>query len=258
MTTMKVIKEISAFKQLRDKNIGFVPTMGCLHKGHVSLIKKAQAENEIVVVSIFINPTQFNNVNDFKHYPQTLEQDLALLKSLGVEYVFIPSKEMMYPRDNQFSLITTDPLATICEGVYRPGHYSGVLTVVMKLFNIVRPQRAYFGEKDLQQVLLIQHMVESYFMDIEVIACPTVRDHSKLPFSSRNNRLNPEQRQRADLFAKIFHSETTPDEMVEHLNAHNIKVDYITQHNDYLLAAVWVDDIRLIDCRSYFSLKNPV
>lgn len=251
---MKTIKDIKTFKLIRnqisaDKKIGFVPTMGCLHKGHASLIEKSKQENDITIVSIFINPTQFNNKNDFNKYPQTTEHDLELATDLGVDYILMPQAESMYPRDYQFSVSTTDPFADVCEGAYRPGHYTGVLSVVMKLFNIVRPKQAYFGEKDFQQVTLIQRMVESYFMDIEVVACPTIRETSKLPFSSRNVRLNDEQRQRADYFAEVFHGNTAPELMIQQLQQHNIKVDYITEHDSYLLAAVWVDDIRLIDVR---------
>ena len=199
---MKLIQTISELRAELDafrkagKTIGLVPTMGALHAGHASLVKRAVAENEVVVVSDFVNPTQFNDQNDLLKYPRTLEADCALLEKCGATLVFAPSVEEIYPEPDtrQFSYA---PLDTVMEGKYRPGHFNGVCQIVSKLFLIVEPDRAYFGEKDFQQLAIIREMVRKYPFDIQIVGCPIVREEDGLALSSRNARLTPEQRKEA-------------------------------------------------------------
>ena len=178
------------------KKIGFVPTMGALHAGHASLVKLAVAENDIVVVSDFVNPTQFNDQNDLIKYPRTLEADCELLEKEGAHYVFAPSVEEVYPKPDtrQFSYA---PLDTVMEGKYRPGHFNGVCQVVSKLFMMVEPDRAYFGEKDFQQLAIIREMVKQMNFPIQIVGCPIVREADGLALSSRNARLSEVQRVQA-------------------------------------------------------------
>ncbi len=247
---MKVISNIHEFQTLRRElnvSIGFVATMGCLHAGHASLIERSVRDNTHTILSIFVNPTQFNNSADLHNYPKTLEADLELAKTLGVDCVLIPDRDQMYPDAYHFRVTTQDPLSQLYEGEYRPGHYDGVLSVVMKLFHIVRPHTAYFGEKDLQQFLLIQRMAAAFFMDIKIVSCPTVREASGLALSSRNTRLNAEQKQRAEFFAQTLQSHRDIETIKKILTEQHIKIDYIEHYQNYVLAAVHIDDIRLID-----------
>lgn len=215
MKLIQTVKELrSELDGLRKagKTIGLVPTMGALHAGHASLVRRAVAENDVVVVSDFVNPTQFNDKNDLLKYPRTLEADCALLEACGVAFVFAPSVEEMYPEPDtrQFSYA---PLDTVMEGKYRPGHFNGVCQVVSKLFLIVEPTRAYFGEKDFQQLAIIREMVRRYPFPIEIVGCPIVREADGLALSSRNTRLSAEQRMQAvqisqTLFACVDYSKT--------------------------------------------------
>ena len=217
---MKVIHTISELKGELDncrslgKSIGLVPTMGALHKGHASLVERAVAENDVVVVSIFVNPTQFNDKNDLKNYPRTLEADCAMLESVGAAIAFAPSVEEMYPepdtRDFSFA-----PLDTVMEGACRPGHFNGVAQIVSKLFYAVEPHKAYFGEKDFQQLAIIREMVRRLALDLQIVGCPIVREPDGLALSSRNTLLTSEERERAltisrTLFASLeFAKENT-------------------------------------------------
>lgn len=217
---MKVIHTISELKGELDncrslgKSIGLVPTMGALHKGHVSLVERAVAENDVVVVSIFVNPTQFNDKNDLKNYPRTLEADCALLESVGAAIAFAPSVEEMYPEPDtrEFSFA---PLDTVMEGACRPGHFNGVAQIVSKLFYAVEPHKAYFGEKDFQQLAIIREMVRRLALDLQIVGCPIVREPDGLALSSRNTLLTSEERERAltisrTLFASLeFAKENT-------------------------------------------------
>ena len=215
MKLIQTVKELrSELDGLRKagKTIGLVPTMGALHAEHASLVKRAVAENDVVVVSDFVNPTQFNDKNDLLKYPRTLEADCALLEACGAAFVFAPSVEEMYPEPDtrQFSY---EPLDTVMEGKYRPGHFNGVCQVVSKLFLIVEPTRAYFGEKDFQQLAVIREMVRRYPFPIEIVGCPIVREVDGLALSSRNTRLSAEQREQAlqisqTLFASVEYSKT--------------------------------------------------
>ncbi|MDB4835430.1 pantoate--beta-alanine ligase [Cyclobacteriaceae bacterium] len=195
------------FKQTIDsqKTIGFVPTMGALHKGHLSLVKSSKTTCDITVVSIFVNPTQFNNSHDFEKYPNTITEDQQLLKEEGVDVLFFPTKENMYPEASTLTF-NFGFLETTMEGEFRPGHFNGVATIVTKLFHIVNPTHAFFGQKDLQQVAVIQSLVQSLSFPLELIVVPTSRDQNGLALSSRNLRLTKEQRQDASLIYKILNS----------------------------------------------------
>ncbi len=196
---MKVVETIADMKRLRlrlTEPVGFVPTMGYLHEGHLALVRQAKIENSSVVVSIFVNPTQFGPQEDFKHYPRDTQRDLAMLEKGKTDIVFMPSVTEMYP--TQFnSWVAVDKVTERLEGASRPGHFRGVATVVAKLFNIVEPTRAYFGQKDAQQVRTIKKMVADLNMNLEVVTVPTVREPDGLAMSSRNIYLNPKERQAA-------------------------------------------------------------
>jgi pantoate--beta-alanine ligase len=202
---MKVIEKIVEMRKMRQRlaePVGFVPTMGYLHEGHLALVKRAREENESVVVSIFVNPTQFGPKEDFKSYPRDTDRDLKMLKPL-TDIVFMPSSPEMYPEDFG-TWVVPGRVAERLEGAARPGHFRGVTTVVAKLFNIVRPTRAYFGQKDAQQLAVIKKMVTDLNMDLEIIACPTLREADGLAMSSRNVYLNPEQRRAALVLSKAL------------------------------------------------------
>ncbi|UJP66260.1 pantoate--beta-alanine ligase [Mongoliitalea daihaiensis] len=183
--------------------IGFVPTMGALHEGHLALVDKAKESSDTTVVSIFINPLQFNNAQDFSTYPQTLESDLELLEKRGVDVVFLPSKEELYPMQPSLS-INFGPLERTLEGEFRPGHFSGVGIIVSKLLNIVKPHVAYFGQKDLQQVAVIQTLVRDLSIDVKIQVVPTVRESDGLAMSSRNLRLTTQERKAARLLYQVL------------------------------------------------------
>jgi len=192
---MKVLSTIPDFKQARRQisgSLGFVPTMGYLHEGHLSLVRRARAENEAVAVSIFVNPAQFGPTEDLAQYPRDTERDLGLLSQEGVDLVLMPSPEDMYPEEFN-TWVDVEKVADRLEGEFRPGHFRGVATVVAKLFNIVEPTRAYFGQKDAQQALVIERMVADLNMNLEVVLAPTVREPDGLAMSSRNVNLNSEE-----------------------------------------------------------------
>ncbi|HCJ4037005.1 TPA: pantoate--beta-alanine ligase [Legionella pneumophila] len=229
-----------------DLSLGFAPTMGNLHAGHASLFLASSKENHYTVSSLFVNPTQFNNPDDYKHYPRTVDADLELMTQNGVDFCILPNENEIYT-DGYAYQVQENRLEQLMEGKHRPGHFNGVLTIVMKLFNLVKPTRAYFGEKDYQQLLLIQGMVKALFMDIEIKSCPTVREKSGLACSSRNNRLTPSQREIADEFAKIFHQNKSSAMISKELEALGITVEYIEEFQGRRFAAVKIGDIRLID-----------
>lgn len=229
-----------------DLSLGFAPTMGNLHAGHASLFLASSKENHYTVSSLFVNPTQFNNPDDYKHYPRTVDADLELMTQNGVDFCILPNENEIYT-DGYAYQVQENRLGQLMEGKHRPGHFNGVLTIVMKLFNLVKPTRAYFGEKDYQQLLLIQGMVKALFMDIEIKSCPTVREKSGLACSSRNNRLTPNQREIADEFAKIFHQNKSSAMISKELEALGITVEYIEEFQGRRFAAVKIGDIRLID-----------
>ncbi len=207
---MEIIRTIAELKAKLDAaraegSIGLVPTMGALHAGHRSLIERARRENDTVVVSVFVNPTQFNNPTDLATYPRTEEADAAMLREAGVDYAFIPSVEEIYPEPDT-RVFDLGPVAEVMEGAMRPGHFNGVAQIVSKLFDFTRPTRAYFGEKDFQQIAVIRRMVELEGFDLEIVDCPIKREEDGLAMSSRNVRLTPEQRAIAPAIHKTLES----------------------------------------------------
>lgn len=231
--------------QNRGLSVGFVPTMGALHEGHLSLLERARAENDRVVLSIFVNPTQFDDPADLRKYPRTLEADVRLAEP-WVDAVLAPSAEEMYPDEFRYR-VTEWSLSARAEGVHRPGHFEGVLTVVLKLFNLVRPRRAYFGQKDWQQLELVRGLVQAFFLPVEVIACPTVRDASGLALSSRNRRLSPTGLARAAVFPRILREAPDAAAAAERLRREGLQVDYVEDQAGVRLGAVRLEGVRLID-----------
>jgi len=201
--TINELKEYLDKERLSGKTIGFVPTMGALHEGHVSLVKRCKRDTDVCVVSIFVNPTQFNDRNDLVAYPRTLQKDTDRLEAVGCDYVFAPSEEEMYP-ETDTRIFRLGQVAEVMEGAVRPGHFNGVAQIVSKLFDIVRPDNAYFGEKDFQQIAVIRAMVKQLEMKVTLIACPIVREDDGLAMSSRNVRLTPEQRHFAPVIARTL------------------------------------------------------
>ena len=185
-------------------SVGFVPTMGALHKGHLSLVKTAKSENDLVVASIFVNPTQFNNSEDLENYPKTLEEDLSMLEVVGCDYVFTPSVLEMYPENLHSEAFSFDGMEFEMEGKFRAGHFDGVGTVVRRLFEIVSPNKAYFGEKDFQQLQIIRTMVKNLGLSVQIIGCPIYRENDGLAMSSRNARLTKEHRNVAPIIHKVL------------------------------------------------------
>ncbi|MDE6654721.1 MAG: pantoate--beta-alanine ligase [Muribaculaceae bacterium] len=226
---MEVVRTVAQLRSELDKarskglSIGLVPTMGALHDGHISLIDKARADNDIVVVSVFVNPTQFNNPDDLRTYPRTEEADCEKLRAAGVDYALVPSVEEMYPTPDT-RVFDLGPVAEVMEGAMRPGHFNGVAQIVSKLFDIVRPDRAYFGEKDFQQIAVIRRMVELEGFDLDIVACPIKREADGLAMSSRNVRLTPEQREIAPAIHRVLLSSL--DWAKDHTVAETIK--YVT------------------------------
>ena len=213
ITTKQALREIVSACKSSQKTIGFVPTMGALHEGHASLVLRAVAENDLCFVSIFVNPTQFNNKEDLAKYPRNIERDAELLSKIGVNYIFAPTPEEMYSAEEMNKTFQFDfgGLDTVMEGKMRPGHFNGVVQVVSRLFYLIEPDRAYFGEKDYQQLAIIHHMVErselaGTFGKLQIIGCPIVREKSGLALSSRNERLSQEEKLTAVNISKILFS----------------------------------------------------
>lgn len=257
---MEVINKIEEMKKKSEEfkkegqKIGFVPTMGYLHEGHLALVRKAKELSDKVVVSIFVNPLQFGPREDFKEYPRDLERDFTLLKKEGVDVVFVPDEEEMYPKDFQTYVEVTKLTERLC-GAFRPGHFKGVTTVVLKLFNIVKPDIAIFGEKDYQQLLVIKQMVKDLNLDVEIVPCPTVREPDGLAMSSRNIYLSPKERESALSLYKALNlaekmvkdGEKDPEKikksMIEFINMHPyIIVQYIEIVDPQTLEPVEVID----------------
>jgi len=248
----KVVESIEDWNNLYKENlkgkksIGFVPTMGALHKGHISLIKRSVSENDVTVCSIFINHTQFNDANDLKNYPITLDSDLQMLQSAGCDYVFLPSREMIYPDDYKYKLTESELSRKFC-GAHREGHFDGVLTVVLKLLNIIKCDNAYFGEKDWQQYYLIKGMVKALFLDCNIVPCTLVRELDGLAFSSRNKLLTPENRLKAPNLYRIISSNKSLESMKRELESLGFVVDYLEEMEGRLLVAASLGNVRLID-----------
>ena len=231
---------------LTGRSIGFVPTMGALHRGHASLVERCRRENEVAVASIFVNPSQFNDLKDFDRYPRTLDTDLALLESLGTDEVILPSASELYPHGYCFR-VETDNSTPVMEGAYRPGFLPGVMTIVLKLLNMVRPDRAYFGEKDYQQLKVVTEMVREFFIPTEIVPCPIVREESGLAESSRNRLLPAEAREKAAFLFRALTIATNPAEAQAILETNGFVVEYVEEHWGRRFAAVFLDGVRLID-----------
>ena len=255
--------ELTNCKQTQQK-VGFVPTMGALHEGHASLMKKSVSENNVTVASVFVNPTQFNDQNDLLKYPRTLEADCKLLESCGVDLVFAPSVEEMYPEPDmrQFNYA---PLDTVMEGKHRPGHFNGVCQVVSRLFDAVNPDRAYFGEKDFQQLAIIREMVRDMNYPIEIVGCPIVREADGLALSSRNARLSADERENAlNISQTLFKSCTfaanhsvdeTKKMVVEAIaNSPGLELEYfeIVDGNTLQEVNSWEDASYIVGCITVF------
>ncbi len=240
ISSISKMKDFSKKVMTAQKSIGFVPTMGYLHDGHLSLIKRARSENDIVVVSIFVNPLQFAPNEDFNTYPRDFEKDRILCEQNGVDVIFHPSYEDMYPQNYQ-TFVEVTSLSKPLEGTSRPTHFKGVTTIVLKLFNIVKPTRAYFGKKDAQQLIIIKKMVEDLNLDVEIVPCEIQRDVDGLALSSRNVYLNADERSQAICLKKaldrakelidkkIYDSKTIIQSMKEVINSYNLaRIDYIS------------------------------
>lgn len=281
---MKIIKTKTELQHLvgqlkaTGKSVGFVPTMGALHDGHIALVKRCTAENDYCIVSVFVNPTQFNNASDLQKYPRNLTKDTELLEDAGCYLVFAPEAEEMYSNDELENTFEFDfgGLDKVMEGSFRPGHFNGVVQVVSKLFGLVKPERAYFGEKDLQQLAIIRRMVEIMEYPVEIIGCPIIREESGLAMSSRNQRLTDKQRKNAANIYRIlseslnFVGLKSPEEVsawvlnsineiegleVEYFDIVDIKtLQTVDNWNDNCIGciAVYCGEIRLIDNIRYY------
>jgi len=256
---MEVIETIAGIRQtrlnLKDK-LGFVPTMGYLHAGHIALVKQAKAENDISAVSIFVNPTQFGPKEDFKTYPRDINRDLAMLEPY-TDLVFIPSDKEMYP-DGYNTWVEVNEITDGLEGAVRPGHFKGVTTVVNKLFNIIQPDKAYFGQKDAQQVAVIKKMVKDLNMPLEVVVCPTIREADGLAMSSRNTYLTPEMRKGAPVLYQSLQQAKAMIEAGEKTVA-DIRREMTAMINKEPLAAI--DYISFADnetLKEIHTIKPPV
>ena len=247
-----VFESASAWRQERLAQIragltlGFVPTMGALHEGHLSLVRRSRAENDRTLVSIFVNPTQFNNPADLTQYPRTLEDDLTMLREEGTEFVFVPSETELY-RDGFRYRVTEVEQSKVMEGAHRPGHFDGVLTVVLKLLQIASADRAYFGEKDWQQLSLVRGMADAFFLPTAIVGCPTVREPDGLALSSRNRRLLASDRQKASQFYRALTASPTSEAASRALRAAGFGVDYVEDRDGRRLGAVHLGNVRLID-----------
>ena len=270
--TVKEFEAATAEKRSEGKSVGLVPTMGALHVGHLSLVERARRENDYVAVSVFVTPTQFNNKEDLRTYPRTEEHDFALLSAAGVDAVFAPSVEEVYPEPDT-RVFDLGPVAEVMEGKYRPGHFNGVAQIVSKLFRYANPTRAYFGEKDFQQIAVIRRMAQLEGFDLEIVSCPIRRESDGLALSSRNVRLTAEQRKLAPNIAKILFESCnfaklhtvaeTIDFVVDSINAiDQMRVEYYEivdgttmqavdswESSDYIVGCITVycGEVRLID-----------
>lgn len=270
---MEIIHTIEELRRLLDacrgkgQKIGLVPTMGALHKGHASLVEAAVKENDVVVVSIFVNPTQFNDKNDLKNYPRTLEADCALLRSIGASVVFAPSVEEMYPTPDT-RVFSFAPLDTVMEGACRPGHFNGVAQIVSKLFYAVEPDNAYFGEKDFQQLAIIRAMVRMLGIKVNIVPCPIVREPDGLAMSSRNTLLTADERTRAltisrTLFASLDFAKNNSlaatkyfvEKAIEETEGLELEYYQIVDGNTLQPIAEWSDSDYAVGCIALFCGK---
>lgn len=246
---MKLIESATEMRALRANlkgSVGFVPTMGALHEGHYSLVERARKECDVVVASIFVNPTQFNDPKDLDKYPRPIEKDLAGLEKAGVDFVFLPRPPDMYTDNYRFEVREKELSKILC-GAHRAGHFEGVLTIVLKLFNLVKPTKAYFGEKDFQQLQLITDMSAALFLDLEVVPCATLREPDGLAMSSRNLRLNNQEREIAPLMYRTLKNAPDCAAARRELEQAGFKVDYVEEHWGRRFGAAFLGEVRLID-----------
>lgn len=246
---MRTVRDLSEWKSAREAlkgRVGFVPTMGALHEGHASLLRRARNECDSVILSVFVNPTQFDNKEDLAKYPITLSDDLAMAEREGVDLVLLPTPAQLYPDDYRYKISESELSRSLC-GAHRPGHFDGVLSVVMKLFSLARADRAYFGEKDYQQFLLIKGMAEAFFLPTEVVPCPTVREADGIAMSSRNRRLSAEERALAAEFPKSLMNASTDAAARAALENAGFRVDYVEDRDGRRFAAAFLGSVRLID-----------
>ena len=270
INTIQSLRDELAAARAEGKTVGLVPTMGALHEGHASLVRRSVKENDITVVSIFLNPTQFNDKGDLERYPRTLEADCALLEQCRATIAFAPSVEEVYPEPDtrQFSYPPTD---TVMEGAHRPGHFNGVCQVVSKLFSYVEPDRAYFGEKDFQQIAVIRRMVDDLGFKLQIVPCPVVRERSGLAMSSRNTLLTPEERRAAARIYSIL--EESKDYAVDHeleevrerairrINeVSELEVEYYSIVDGNTLEDVhsWDDSDSIVGCITVYCGQKPI
>jgi pantoate--beta-alanine ligase len=246
LNTIEAWRTARAGHRAAGRSVGFVPTMGALHEGHASLFRAARAENDVVLASVFVNPTQFDEAHDFERYPRTLPADLTLMQDAGVDVVFVPSVAEMYPGGTRYRVEETEFSRELC-GAHRPGHFSGMLTVVLKLLQIADAERAYFGEKDWQQLALIRGMAQAFFLPTAIIGCPTIREADGLALSSRNTRLSPAERALAPRFHAALTAAPTPEAARATLTAAGFAVDYVEDQGGRRLGAVRLGSTRLID-----------
>ena len=254
----------------QGKSVGLVPTMGALHEGHASLVRRSVKENDVTVVSVFVNPTQFNDQGDLARYPRTLEADCLLLEQCGADYVLAPTAEEMYPTPDrrQFEY---PPVSTVMEGAHRPGHFNGVCQVVSRLFYIVRPDRAYFGEKDWQQIAVVKAMVRHLDLGVKIVECDIVREADGLALSSRNTLLTPDERAIAPAiyralkasqdYAKEHTVQETHDRVVSDINAiKGLEVEYFSIVDGNTLQDVtrWDDSPYVVGCITVYCGKTPI
>jgi len=246
---MEIVDRVADWRATRRRltgSIGFVPTMGALHAGHLSLIDRSLAENDATLVSIFVNPTQFDNADDLAGYPDRTAEDRAQLEARGVPYLWLPMRDELYADDYRYRVSEHAFSRLLCGG-HRPGHFDGVLTVVMKLLNVAQADRAYFGEKDFQQLELVKGMVDAFFVPTRVIGCPTVREADGLALSSRNLKLSVDDRARAAAFPKALTTSATAADARATLEAQGFAIDYVEDREGRRFGAVRIGDVRLID-----------
>lgn len=273
MKRIYTIAELQA--ELREarkagRTVGLVPTMGALHEGHASLVRRSVSENDTTVVSVFLNPTQFNDKTDLEKYPRTLEADCALLEACGATVVFAPSVEEIYPEPDT-RVFSYPPTDSVMEGAFRPGHFNGVCQIVSKLFMMVEPDRAYFGEKDFQQIAVIRRMVDDFGMKLEIVPCPVIREESGLAMSSRNTLLSAEERQIAShiyrtlaesrQWAKEDSVSSVHDRVVNMLNeVPGLEVQYYNIVDGKTLADVtsWDESNDIVGCITVFCGSQPI
>ncbi len=267
VNTIEQLRSFLAAVRAEGKSVGLVPTMGALHEGHASLVERSVTDNDITVVSVFVNPTQFNDKGDLERYPRTLEADCQLLEGLGTDCVFAPSAEEVYPEPDT-RIFDFTPLDKVMEGIYRPGHFNGVAQIVSKLFMYVEPDRAYFGEKDFQQLAIIREMVRQMHFQLEIVGCPIVREQDGLALSSRNALLTPEQRHTALAISKTLfssveyaksHTLAETKQMVEKAIAdtEGLELEYyeVVDGNTLQPISTWADTSYIMGCITVYCGK---